>query len=195
MQSKALIVDFGAERLDLLTAALNKFNIPYTVLNHGFDLVSLNVKEYSAVILSGSLSCSYLDDAPDIDDKIFDLGLPVLGICYGMQITTLKFGGKVEKSPVPEFGETPITFYPSKLFGGLNYGTVYMTHYDYVTKIPCGFKVTAKTKDCPVAALESQDKNIYLVQFHPEFFVAENDTILFENFFFNICGFQKSDKN
>lgn len=189
---KALIIDFGAERLDLLTAALDKFNIDYSVTDHASLPEVCQIKNLGAVILSGSLHCSFLQGSPDIDEQIYNLGVPILGICYGMQLTSIKFGGRVEKSPTPEFGDTPISFLGGRLFDGLGQGKVYMTHYDYVTKVPDGFIVTAKTRDCPVAALENAEKNIYLVQFHPEFFVSDADDRIFENFFYGICGFPKA---
>lgn len=187
-----LIVDFDAERLDLLTAAIQKFNIDYTIAKHGFDLDLVNFDDIGGVIFSGSPSCSFEPNAPDIDKAIYDKGVPILGICYGMQLTAIKFGGKVEKSPIPEHGATKIEFFGGRLSQGLGAETEHMTHYDYVTKVPEGFTVTGKSKDCPVASMENTDKNIYLVQFHPEFFISPSDDVIFTNFLFNICNFPRN---
>lgn len=188
---EVLIIDFGAERLDLLTAAMEKFNIDYVVKKHGFDFYKPSFLDVGGIILSGSLACSFEPNAPDVDLRIFNLGIPILGICYGMQLTVTKFGGKVEKSNSPEFGATKTRFLGGKLFDGLEYSNEYMTHYDMVTIVPEGFTVTAKTDDCPVAALEHDVRNIHLVQFHPEFFASDGDTVILENFLFKICGFDK----
>ncbi len=188
---KVLIVDFGAERLDLLSAAMEKFGVDYEIVLHGFDLNNLGFKP-QAVILSGSLHCSYLEGSPDLDFQVFNLGVPILGICYGMQLTALKFGGRVEKAPVPEEGPTKVEFLGGKLTNGLTTETEYMTHFDMVTVVPKGFTVTGKTADCPVASMENLDKNIYCVQFHPEFFISHSDTVIFENFLYEICGFPRS---
>lgn len=187
-----LIVDFEAERLDLLKQAVKKFNIDYTVVKHGFTLKDLNLADVKGIIFSGSPHCSFLEGAPTVDSDIYNLGIPILGICYGMQMTAIKFGGKVEKSPTPEHGATSVEFFGGKLTKGLNLETEHMTHYDYVTKVPEGFIVTGKTCDCPVASMENTEKDIYLVQFHPEFFISSSDDIIFNNFIYDICKFTKN---
>ncbi len=188
---KILIIDFGAERLDLLSAAMEKFGVDYEIVGHGFDFNKLAFKP-QAVILSGSLHCSFLEGSPDLDFQVFNLGVPILGICYGMQLSALKFGGNVETAPVPEEGPTKVEFFGGRLTKGLSTETEYMTHFDMVTKVPDGFTVTGKTADCPVAAMENAEKNIYCVQFHPEFFISPSDTVIFENFLYEICGFKRS---
>ena len=146
----------------------------------------------SALILSGGPASVYAEDAPSIDPAIFDLGLPVLGFCYGHQITAVTLGGKVGHSEVGEYGRATITRTAgAKLFNSTPMEqTVWMSHRDAVSEVPEGFTVTASTDVCPVAAMECVERKIFTTQFHPEVKHSEYGQQLLSNFLFEICGLE-----
>ena len=149
-------------------------------------------KDPKAIILSGGPASVYAEDAPSIDPAIFDLGLPVLGFCYGHQITAVTLGGKVGHSEVGEYGRAPITRTAgAKLFNSTPMEqTVWMSHRDAVSEVPEGFTVTASTDVCPVAAMECVERKIFTTQFHPEVKHSEYGQQLLSNFLFEICGLE-----
>ena len=136
----------------------------------------------------------YEENAPKCDKGIFEMGLPVLGICYGAQLMANTLGGYVAGSGSPEYGSTSVEVDKSSiLFSSSNIGNVtetWMSHVDYIKDLPAGFKVTAKTSSCPVAAMENSDKKLYAVQFHPEVTNTVNGTDIIKSFLFDVCKFK-----
>jgi GMP synthase (glutamine-hydrolysing) len=159
---------------------------------HPFNLAVDKIRDMrpKGLILSGSPSSVYDDGAPDVDDSLFELGIPILGICYGMQLTARKLGGDVEHSKEREFGHAVVEVdNASPLFGSLDpKQNVWMSHGDAVTALPDGFKISAATPSCPYAAIGNDRRRIYGVQFHPEVVHTDHGKEILRNFAFDICG-------
>ncbi|UUX32788.1 glutamine-hydrolyzing GMP synthase [Fundicoccus culcitae] len=188
---KVIVLDFGSQYNQLITRRIREFGVFSELLPNDTTAAELtalgNVK---GIILSGGPHSVYADDAFTVDPAIFDLGVPILGICYGMQLTTKLLGGKVEKAAKREYGTATIHVNQtnSGLFEGLSETEqVLMSHGDLITQIPEGFSVTASNEQCPVAAFENTDRQIYGVQFHPEVRHTLNGNQMLRNFAFNIC--------
>lgn len=132
----------------------------------------------------------YDEDAFRADERIFDMGIPILGICYGMQLMTTHFGGKVERAKDREYGKADIHVEnPSRLFASLPTDqVVWMSHGDLVVEEPAGFEVTATSKSCPIAGIADEDRLLYGVQFHPEVRHSVHGNELLKNFALNVCG-------
>ena len=133
----------------------------------------------------------YAENAPRIDKEIFELGIPVLGICYGCQLMAFTLGGTVSTAEMREYGKTETNYdVQSKLFNELpEKGISWMSHTDYISKLPDGFKASAYSDSCPAAAIENEDKKLYGIQFHPEVNHTENGVAMLRNFLYNVCGF------
>ena len=187
---KILILDFGSQVTQLIARRVREINVYCEIHPFSMDLDNIKELQPDGIILSGGPSSVYDKNAPDIDAAIFDLGIPVLGICYGMQITTLKLGGKVENSPEREYGHADVEVNnQSTLFNGLDASQhVWMSHGDSVTAIPEGFETAASTHNCPFAAMQNDGRKIYGVQFHPEVVHTKNGIEILKNFVINVCG-------
>ena len=144
----------------------------------------------NGIIFTGGPNSVYGEDSPRCSKEIFELGIPVLGICYGSQLMAYMLGGKVETAPVSEYGHTDVTVDTDDiLFDGVSKETVaWMSHTDYIDKIPEGFKITAYSYDCPCAAYENEEKKLYAVQYHPEVNHSVQGQQMLKNFLFNVCG-------
>ena len=142
------------------------------------------------IIFTGGPNSVYGEDSPLCDKAIFELGIPVLGICYGSQLMAHMLGGSVATAPVSEYGKTEVAVdSKSKLFNEVSETTIcWMSHTDYIEKAPEDFKVVAHTPVCPVAAMECEEKNLYAVQFHPEVMHTQEGTKMLSNFVYNVCG-------
>lgn len=191
---KVLILDFGSQFTQLITRRIRELNV-YSEI-HPFNIDINSIKEFNpkAIILSGGPSSVYEEDAPKIDKELLNLNIPILGICYGMQIIVHTLGGVVEHSAKREYGQTniDITNNTSIFSGFSNKGLVLMSHGDSIKLLPEGFTVVAKTDNTPYAAIENKEKNIYAIQFHPEVNLTENGIKIIENFLFNICRCEKN---
>ncbi|MEL7185984.1 MAG: glutamine-hydrolyzing GMP synthase [Pseudomonadota bacterium] len=170
---RLLILDFGSQYTQLIARRVREIGV-YSEI-HPWDMSAEDIKAYGAdgVILSGSPESVQFDDGPRVADCVFELGVPVLGICYGMQTMTSQLGGTVESSSHREFGYAEVTPAGSTLFGDLNDDPsgilkVWMSHGDRVAAIPPGFKATGTSPNSPFAAMEDADRHFYGVQFHPE---------------------------
>ena len=142
------------------------------------------------IILTGGPDSVYLEDSLSYDPQLFELGIPVLGICYGAQLMAYQLGGQVKTAPVSEYGRTEVTLddTQSKLLGDWKTLSVtWMSHTDYIAQVPEGFHITAHTPVCPVAGMENAEKNLYAVQFHPEVEHTEEGQKLFHHFVYDIC--------
>lgn len=190
--AKVLVLDFGAQYGRLIARRVRDLNVYSEIVPCDISADEIREMNASALILSGGPASVYAEDAPSIDPAIFDLGLPVLGFCYGHQITAVTLGGKVGHSEVGEYGRATITRTAgAKLFNSTPMEqTVWMSHRDAVSEVPEGFTVTASTDVCPVAAMECVERKIFTTQFHPEVKHSEYGQQLLSNFLFEICGLE-----
>ena len=166
-REKILVVDFGGQYNQLITRRVREKNVYAEVVPYQKAWEAIKREKPIGLIFTGGPNSVYDEKSPDIDSEIFELGIPILGICYGMQLVAKNMGGVVEKSDRREFGKTKTMVDPaSKLFDDLEVEqTTWMSHIDYVKELPEGFRTVASTDSCPVAAMENLDKNIYAIQF------------------------------
>ena len=190
--AKVLVLDFGAQYGQLIARRVRDLNVYSEIVPCDISADEIREMNASALILSGGPASVYAEDAPSIDPAIFDLGLPVLGFCYGHQITAVTLGGKVGHSEVGEYGRATITRTAgAKLLNSTPMEqTVWMSHRDAVSEVPEGFTVTASTAVCPVAAMECPERKIFTTQFHPEVKHTEFGNQMLKNFLFDICGLE-----
>jgi len=188
-QEMVVVLDFGSQYNQLITRRIREFGVyselhPHTITAE--EIKRMNVK---GIIFSGGPNSVYEENAFHCDPAIFDLGLPILGICYGMQLMAKNLGGAVEKAKHREYGKAEIEVQKeSLLFDQLPKNqVVWMSHGDLVTKMPEGFDLIATNPSCPVAAMSHKEKKFYAVQFHPEVRHSEYGNDLLKNFVFNIC--------
>lgn len=191
-QQKVLVFDFGAQYAQLIARRVRDLHVYSEIVP--CDITADEVREMapSALILSGGPASVYAEDAPTVDPSIYDLGLPILGFCYGHQVTAVTLGGEVGHSEIGEYGPATIERdRESALFNATPLEqTVWMSHRDAVSRVPEGFAVTASTSVCPVAAMENAERRIYTTQFHPEVKHTEYGQQLLKNFLFDICGLE-----
>lgn len=187
-KEKILVLDFGGQYNELIARRVRELNVYCEV--HPYNMSLNKIKEYNpkGIIFTGGPNSCYAKDAPTIDKKIFELNIPILGICYGSQLMANLLGGTVSKAKISEYGKTEISIIgESKLFDDCHRQTiVWMSHTDYISKAPEGFQVTAFSNDCPVAAMEKD--NLYAVQFHPEVMHTVEGMLMLKNFVTLICG-------
>ncbi|MBR0027845.1 MAG: glutamine-hydrolyzing GMP synthase [Clostridia bacterium] len=190
MQNETVIVlDFGGQYNQLIARRVRECNVYCEVLSYKNDIEKIKEKNPVGIIFTGGPNSVYDPESPHYDKAIFELGVPVLGICYGSQLIAYSLGGHVDTAPVSEYGKTEIEVKESKLFKDVNKKTVcWMSHTDYVDKVPDGFTVTATSNACPVAAYENAEKKIYAVQFHPEVNHTVEGQKMLRNFLFEVCG-------
>lgn len=187
---KVAILDCGAQYTKVIDRRVRELNVSTTILPLDTDPSQLSPAEYSGIIISGGPGSVYEEDSPQCDPAIFKLGLPVLGICYGMQLMNHYHGGVIESTPLKEYGVTAIQVESgSKLFNGLDAKqSVLMSHGDSTVKLADGFTVTGKTDDGIVAAIENPAINMYGVQFHPEVELSENGHQMLKHFLYRVCA-------
>lgn len=184
-----LVIDFGGQYNQLIARRVREHNVYCEIVPYTYTIDKIKAKNPSAIIFTGGQNSVYGEDAPGVNKEIFNLGVPVLGICYGHQLVTYTLGGEVKSSEIREYGKAGVTLDNTcKLFEGIDVdNTCWMSHTDTVAKVPEGFKVVAHTKVCPVAAMINEEKNIYGVQFHPEVLHTPFGKEFFSNFLFKIC--------
>ena len=188
---KIIVLDFGSQYNQLITRRLRDFGIYSELLSH--KLTADEIKEINpkGIIFSGAPNSVYDPNAFKVDPEIFKLGIPILGICYGMQLMSYDLGGKVEKADNSEYGRADIEVLDDEavLFKGLpKKQYVWMSHGDLVTQAPAGFEVTATSKNCPIASIADNDRKFYGVQFHPEVRNSEYGLDILRRFAFDVCG-------
>jgi len=193
--NKVLILDFGSQYTQLIARRIRELNVYCEILPCNVTLKQVKEFGASAIILSGGPASVRAKGSPSVDKKIFDLGLPVLGICYGMQLISHLLGGKVVPSKFREYGRAKLvtgtgsSFKTSPLLSSVSDGSVvWMSHGDSIQKIPSGFTVDAVTDNNIIASISNQAKNIYALQFHPEVVHTAEGTRIIENFLFKISG-------
>lgn len=183
-----LVMDFGGQYKELIARTVRRMHV-YSVVEPASTPIE-KIKEIDpiGIIFTGGPNSVYLDDSPKCDNALFGLGIPVLGICYGMQYIAHSFGGKVEAGKVREYGPTNVHIGTSAIFNGLDKDEIMlMSHTDYVSRVPDGFVTTATTDDCPCVAIENSARRIYGVQFHPEVERSIHGEKVLENFVINVC--------
>ena len=187
---KVIVIDFGGQYNQLIARRVRECNVYCEIFSYRTDLEQIRAMNPKGIILTGGPSSCYEPDSATCSKELFELGIPVLGLCYGAQLMMHVLGGKVEKAPVREYGKTEVAVNTeSPLFTGVHPNTVcWMSHFDYISRVAPGFTVTAHTADCPVAAAENQDKGLYIIQFHPEVLHTQEGTKMLYNFVRNICG-------
>ena len=187
-----LVLDFGSQYTQLIARRIREQNVFSEIHPFNYSVDEIIKNKPKGIILSGGPSSVYSENAPLCDKKIFELGIPILGICYGLQLISFTLGGEVAKSNHREFGRAELKIkIKSQLFNQIeNLTTVWMSHGDKVEKIPNGFDVIAETTNAPFCAIENIEKKIFGVQFHPEVVHSEKGTQIIKNFIFDIC---KSD--
>ena len=187
---KIIVLDFGSQYNQLIARRIRDLNVYSELLPHTTSAKDIKKMEnVKGIIFSGGPKSVYEENAFDVDNGIFELGIPILGICYGMQLISKKFNGIIKKGEIREYGLNDINVISdSLLFKDLETKqNVWMSHGDYVSKIPEGFKLVASSNSNLAAAIENSNKNIYAVQFHPEVRNTENGIKIISNFIFNIC--------
>lgn len=189
---KVIVVDFGAQYGQLIARRVRDLHVYSEIVPCDISAREVQTINPAAIILSGGPASVYAEDAPSIDPEIFELGIPVLGFCYGQQIMAVTLGGTVGHTEKGEYGPASL----ERCDGGKSvlYGTtpvqqtVWMSHRDAVSEVPAGFVVTAKTDVCPVASMECAERKLYATQYHPEVRHTPYGNELLSNFLFEICG-------
>lgn len=184
-----LILDFGGQYNQLIARRVRECNVYSEVVPYNISIEKIKEKNPKGIIFTGGPASVFSEDSPKCSKEIFELGIPILGICYGMQLMTYTLGGKVAKANKREYGTTNVNIdNTSALFNGFdNVNGFLMSHTDYVDVVPDGFKNIGHTSYCPNAAIENTEKNLYGIQFHPEVNNSINGTLVIKNFLFNIC--------
>jgi len=187
---KILILDFGAQYTQLIARRVRELNVLSLVENFDFPLEKIRDLNPKGIILSGGPSSVYQKNAPLPGKRVLESGIPILGICYGLQVVARLLGGEVDRSAHQEFGKALLVVDDSSdLLSGIgDVSKVWMSHADKVTKLPPGFFAIAHTDNSPVAAISSKSKKIYGVQFHPEVVHTAKGKEILSNFLFKICG-------
>lgn len=186
-----LILNFGGQYNQLIARRVRECGVYCEVISRKTPIEEIKKRKPTGIIFTGGPNSVYAENAPRIDKEIFELGIPVLGICYGCQLMAFTLGGTVSTAEMREYGKTETNYdVQSKLFNELpEKGISWMSHTDYISKLPDGFKASAYSDSCPAAAIENEDKKLYGIQFHPEVNHTENGVAMLRNFLYNVCGF------
>ena len=186
---RVLVLDFGGQYNQLIARRVREQGVYCDLVP--FTTSIDKIREYApiGIIFTGGPNSVYEAGAPDVDAEIFELGIPVLGICYGCQLVAHKLGGRVAHAETREYGKSEIEYSESLLFKGIDKNSIcWMSHTDYVGEVPFGFHITATTKTCPAAGFENAEKKIYGIQFHPEVHHTAQGDMILRNFLYEICG-------
>ena len=190
MSESILVMDFGGQYNQLIARRVRELSVYSEVISSDTPIDKIREMNPTGIILTGGPASVYDEDSPKCDPELFDLGIPVLGICYGAQLMNYLLGGTVKKAEVREYGHTDVEVDSSTtLFKGVSDRTVcWMSHTVYIAEAAPGFTVTAKTSVCPVAAAQNEEKKLYCVQFHPEVSHTVEGMKILENFLKRACG-------
>lgn len=184
-----IVLDFGGQYNQLIARRVRECNVYCEVHPYTLSLEKIKEMNPKGIIFTGGPNSVYDEASPRYERAILELGIPVLGICYGSQLMAYLLGGEVATAPVSEYGKTEVSVdASSKLFDGVAESTIcWMSHTDYIAKAPEGFKITATTPVCPVAAMENEEAKLYAVQFHPEVLHTQEGSKMLHNFLYNVC--------
>ena len=185
-----IVIDFGGQYNQLVARRVRECNVYCEIYSYKTDIAKIKAMNPKGLILTGGPNSCYEDGAPACTEELFNLGVPVLGLCYGAQLMMHVLGGKVEKAPVREYGKTEVMVdNSSALFTDVSPTTIcWMSHFDYISKVAPGFRICAHTADCPVAAAEDASRNLYAIQFNPEVLHTKEGTKMLHNYVRGICG-------
>lgn len=186
-----IVIDFGGQYNQLVARRVRECNVYCEIYSYKIDIDKIREMNPKGIILTGGPNSCYEADSPTYSKELFELGIPVLGLCYGAQLMQHILGGKVEKADVREYGKTNVIVdkKDSAIFQDVKEETTcWMSHFDYISKVAPGFEITSHTVDCPVASAENTDQNLYAIQFHPEVLHTEEGTKMLSNFVTNVCG-------
>lgn len=188
-QETIVVVDFGGQYNQLIARRVRENNVYCEVYPYSKALEKIKEIQPKGIIFTGGPNSAYEENAPKMDPEVFELGIPVLGLCYGMQLMAQSLGGNVAKADTKEFGKTQTKFKTdSLLFKELPKEAItWMSHVDFVEKLPQGFEKIAYTDNCPVAAMQNIEKKFYAMQYHPEVLHTENGTAMLRNFLYEVC--------
>ena len=186
-----IVIDFGGQYNQLVARRVRECNVYCEIYSYKTDLVKIKEMNPKGIILTGGPNSCYEADSPTYQKELFELGIPVLGLCYGAQLMMHVLGGKVERADVREYGKTEVLIdkTSSKIFTGVSEKTIcWMSHFDYISEVAPEFEITAHTADCPTAAAECEAHKLYAIQFHPEVLHTEQGKDMLSNFVLNVCG-------
>ncbi len=186
-----IVLDFGGQYNQLVARRVRECNVYCEIYSYKTELEKIKAMNPKGIILTGGPNSCYEADSPTYSKELFELGIPVLGLCYGAQLMMHVLGGNVAHADVREYGKTEVLVdkRDSKIFRGVSDKTVcWMSHFDSVFKVAPGFEITAHTADCPVAAAENACAGLYAIQFHPEVLHTEEGTKMLSNFVLDVCG-------
>lgn len=184
-----IVLDFGGQYNQLIARRVRECNVYCEVHPYTMSLDKIRELNPKGIIFTGGPNSVFCDDSPRCPKEIFDMGIPILGICYGSQLMAYMLGGSVKKAPVSEYGKTEVDVEnSSKLFANVNSKTIcWMSHTDYIEKAPEGFTITAHTPVCPVAGMECPERSLYAVQFHPEVMHTVEGMKMLSGFVYDVC--------
>lgn len=187
---KVIVIDFGGQYNQLVARRVRECNVYCEIYSYKTDIEQIKAMHPKGIILTGGPNSCYEENSPTYQKELFELGIPVLGLCYGAQLMMHVLGGKVEKAPVREYGKIQVAVDShSPLFADVPETTIcWMSHNDYISQTAPGFSVCAHTADCPVAAAECAEKKLYAIQFHPEVLHTVEGTKMLYNFVRGVCG-------
>ena len=186
-----IVIDFGGQYNQLVARRVRECNVYCEIYSYKTDLEKIKEMNPKGIILTGGPNSCYLEDSPTYQKELFELGIPVLGLCYGAQLMQHVLGGRVERADVREYGKSNliISKTDSKLFKDVPKESIcWMSHFDYISKIAPGFEITSYTKDCPVASCENEEQKLYAIQFHPEVLHTEYGKNILSNFVMDVCN-------
>ena len=186
-----IVIDFGGQYNQLVARRVRECNVYCEIYSYKIDIEKIKEMNPKGIILTGGPNSCYEPDSPTYTRELFELGIPVLGLCYGAQLMSHVLGGEVKAASVREYGKTEVLIDKpeSKVFENVSESTIcWMSHFDYIAQVALGFEISAHTADCPVAAAENAEKGLYAIQFHPEVLHTAEGTKMINNFVKNVCG-------
>lgn len=185
-----VVLDFGGQYNQLIARRVRECHVYCEIYSYKTDFEKIKALQPKGIIFTGGPNSCYEPDAPTYTKEIFELGIPILGICYGSQLMMHLLGGKVEKAPVREYGKIEVTVNQnSKLFTDVSEKTIcWMSHNDYISQLAPGFEAIAHTDNCPYAAMQNSEKQLYATQFHPEVLHTKEGQKMLANFVYHICA-------
>ena len=189
-QEKIIVIDFGGQYNQLVARRVRECHVYCEIYSYRTPIEQIKAMNPKGIILTGGPNSVYEEGAATCSKELFEMGVPVLGLCYGAQLMSHVLGGHVCKAPVREYGKIEVTVdKTSKLFGDVSEKTIcWMSHNDYIEKEAPGFRIVAHTPDCPVAAAECEEKKLYAIQFHPEVLHTQEGVKMLSNFVYKVCG-------
>ena len=189
-RERVIVLDFGGQYNQLVARRVRECNVYCEIYSYRTEIEKIKALNPKGIILTGGPNSCYEPGAPTYAKELFELGIPVLGLCYGAQMMQFVLGGQVKHAPVREYGKIEVTVdRSSRLFENVSEKTIcWMSHNDYIAEIAPGFRITAHTADCPVAAAEDEPHKLYAIQFHPEVLHTQEGKKMLENFVLHVCG-------